>query len=443
MNFPIRSMLLSLMLALMLAACGSDDDEELITSSETISVPNAEVAEAVVADSVIPSAVVADTTMAATVPATTIPETIISSAAASGTLDVIVPEATAAAITQTPTPTVPDATVTLLTPPTINPAPVAALEPVTASMPVTVAEPVKTKPPKRQAKKVAGKVAPAPSVRTPAPAIAQTRAQIAILAEGNDGHNIVSWESDRDSKVAYNVYWSTKPGVNESSGAKIADASSPLMHTGLTNGTTYYYVITTTHNDVESAISAQVKATPIAPGNPVVGKVRSQLCQGCHGEDGNSAETEIPKLAGQYAKYIAKQLRNYQSGTRTHQIMSAMAATISDVDLADISAFFAGQPKMHGTGSNNSLGKNLFLHGDRSRMLLACVNCHGVNGKGLTPNTSMFPVIGGQYKDYLRAQLISFRKGVRTNSPSAIMNRVTRSMTDAEIDALSEYIAGL
>ena len=279
-----------------------------------------------------------------------------------------------------------------------------------------------------------------PPQPTPSPYPTQT----AVMAEGNDGYNTISWITE-NPKDSYNVYWSSKPGVNKTNGAKVSGAVSPLLHTGLINGTTYYYVVTTVSNGVESAPSAQVRATPIAPGNPVAGKSKSQLCQGCHGEDGNSAESEIPKLAGQYARYIAKQLRNYQSGTRTHQIMSAMAATITDVDLADISAYFATQPKMHGngSGSENTIGKNLFLRGDRSRMLLACVNCHGVNGKGLTPNTSMFPVIGGQYKDYLRAQLVSFRKGSRTNSPSAIMNRVTKSMTDAEIDALVEYISGL
>jgi cytochrome c553 len=178
-------------------------------------------------------------------------------------------------------------------------------------------------------------------------------------------------------------------------------------------------------------------------GDPVAGKEKSQLCQGCHGEEGISIDGLIPKLAGQYDKYISKQLRNYQAGARTHQIMNAMAATISDEDLADISSYFASQVKMKGNGSTtNEQGKNIFLKGNISKMVVACVNCHGVSGKGLTPNTPMFPVIGGQHKAYLLKQLIDFKKDDRVNSPNAIMNRIVRSLGDADLDALAEYISG-
>lgn len=189
----------------------------------------------------------------------------------------------------------------------------------------------------------------------------------------------------------------------------------------------------------ESADSIKLRS---GSGDPVAGREKSQLCQGCHGEEGISIEGLIPKLAGQYGKYIAKELRNYQAGTRSHQIMNAMAATISDDDLADIAAYFASRPKMKGAGSNSELGKKLFLHGDISRTMVACVNCHGVNGKGLTPNTSMFPVIGGQQKDYIRRQLVNFRKNDRTNSPNGIMNKITQKLTDDEIEALADYVSG-
>jgi cytochrome c553 len=191
--------------------------------------------------------------------------------------------------------------------------------------------------------------------------------------------------------------------------------------------------------DDESPESIKLRS---GPGDPVAGKEKSQLCQGCHGEQGISIEGLIPKLAGQYAKYIAKELRNYQSGTRSHQIMNAMAGTISDDDLADIAAYFASRPKMKGAGSDNEVGKKLFLHGDISRTVVACINCHGVNGKGLTPNTSMFPVIGGQQKDYIRRQLVNFRKDERTNSPNMIMNRITHKLTDDEIEGLADYVSG-
>ncbi|MBI5430897.1 MAG: cytochrome c4 [Nitrosomonadales bacterium] len=180
-------------------------------------------------------------------------------------------------------------------------------------------------------------------------------------------------------------------------------------------------------------------------GDTASGQGKSELCQGCHGADGNSIDPLIPKLSGQYDKYIAKQLRNYQAGVRTHQIMNAMAATISDEELADIASYFASQPKMKGAGTAtpNEEAKHIFLKGKISKMVVACVNCHGVGGKGLTPNTSMFPVIGGQHKAYLLKQLNDFKKDDRFNSPNAIMNRIVRSLSDAELEALAEYISGL
>jgi cytochrome c553 len=186
-------------------------------------------------------------------------------------------------------------------------------------------------------------------------------------------------------------------------------------------------------------------AKPVQPltGDPVAGKPKSLLCQGCHGEDGNSLSTLVPKLAGQNAGYIAKQVHNFQAGLRKHAIMNDLAVTVNDDDLADIAAYFESRPKMKGEGSDNEVGKKLFLHGDLSRTVVACINCHGQNGKGPEPNSSMFPVIGGQNKDYLSRQLVNFRKDDRTNSPNSIMNKITRKLTDDELEALAEYISGL
>ncbi|MGA7749313.1 MAG: c-type cytochrome [Gallionella sp.] len=188
--------------------------------------------------------------------------------------------------------------------------------------------------------------------------------------------------------------------------------------------------------------SAEAIKLRSGPGNPVAGKDKSLLCQGCHGEVGMSVEGLAPNLAGQYGKYIVKQVHNFQSGTRTHQIMSAVAATVSDDDLADIAAYFASRKKMKGNGSDNKIGKELFLHGDMSRMMVACVNCHGANGKGKTPGNPVFPVIGGQNIDYLRGQLINFRDGDRGNSPGGVMNIITQKLTDDELNALADYVSG-
>jgi cytochrome c553 len=182
----------------------------------------------------------------------------------------------------------------------------------------------------------------------------------------------------------------------------------------------------------------------IGSGNPVAGKTRSELCQGCHGEFGLSLEDLIPNLAGQYANYIAKQLRNFQTGARTHQIMNAMATTINDAELTDIAAYFSSQKKMHGNGKgDNPVAKNLFLKGDAARGIPPCVSCHGENGKGKAPNISTYPVIGGQHKAYLKAQLQHWRSGERSNSPDGVMNKVAKTLTDAEIESLTDYLSGL
>ena len=182
----------------------------------------------------------------------------------------------------------------------------------------------------------------------------------------------------------------------------------------------------------------------IGPGDPVAGKDKAAICFGCHGADGNSIDPAIPKLAGQYGLYISKQIRNYLASTRSHQVMNSMAASVSDEDLADISAYFASQPIMKGAHpSDNKLGKKLFENDDLARMIVRCNSCHGATGKGLEPGNAVYPVIGGQHKEYLLAQLISFRKGGRNNSPGGIMNITVHRLSDAELEALADYVSGL
>jgi cytochrome c553 len=190
--------------------------------------------------------------------------------------------------------------------------------------------------------------------------------------------------------------------------------------------------------------SADETRLRIGPGDPVAGKDKAALCFGCHGEDGNSTDPQYPKLAGQYGIYIAKQMRNYLASTRSHQVMSGMAASVSDADLADISAYFASQPIMKGARlSDNKLGKKLFENDDLSRMMVRCNSCHGATGKGLDPGNPVYPVIGGQHKQYLLAQLINFRNGTRNNSPGGVMNITVHRLSDAEIEALADYVSGL
>ncbi len=177
-------------------------------------------------------------------------------------------------------------------------------------------------------------------------------------------------------------------------------------------------------------------------GDPVAGKTKSQICQGCHGVTGNTTDEMIPKLAGQYDEYIIKQMHNYQAGIRSHEIMNGMAAPLSDQDVTDIAAYFADQAIMKGNGGTpNEKGKDLFMKGNIAEMVMTCVYCHGNGGKGMNPSTGMYPVIGGQHKAYLLKQLTDFREDNRVNSPNIIMNRIVRSLSDDDLKALAEYIS--
>lgn len=182
-----------------------------------------------------------------------------------------------------------------------------------------------------------------------------------------------------------------------------------------------------------------------AAGDAVAGKEKSALCQGCHGEAGISAAPNFPHLAGQYAGYLRKQIVDFQKELRKDDTMSGMAATITErQDLEDIAAYFATQKIMQGEkAAENKSGKNIYVNGNSVTDLYGCVNCHGEDGKGKSPNNSVFPVIGGQQKDYLVKQLNDFRSGARANDPAGMMADIAKKMTDAEIEAVSAYLAGL
>ena len=178
-------------------------------------------------------------------------------------------------------------------------------------------------------------------------------------------------------------------------------------------------------------------------GDPVAGKEKSALCQGCHGEDGNSATPAFPKLAGQWSDYIQKQVRNFQSLSRINETMNEMALNVINFeDLYDIAAYFASQKVMTGEPTRNEAGRKIFYEGIAERGVFRCVKCHGENGKGEPLNNNLFPVIGGQYKDYIVKQLQEFKSGFRENDHSGMMPRITSNMTEADMEAVAEFLSG-
>ena len=175
----------------------------------------------------------------------------------------------------------------------------------------------------------------------------------------------------------------------------------------------------------------------IGPGNPWAGWLKSGLCLNCHGNN-NQPQPNPPKLAGQYASYILKQLKDYRAGKRTDPAMSRIAVTLAEEDLDDIAAYFASRKTMRGSEMLiYRAGEARYM--DTSR---GCVTCHGENGKGIGPGNSAAPVIGGQYKDYLVEELEDFRDGLRANDATGIMPFVASMMSDEEIEQIAVYLSG-
>lgn len=176
--------------------------------------------------------------------------------------------------------------------------------------------------------------------------------------------------------------------------------------------------------------------------------VATAVCGACHGPDGNSAVPVNPKLAGQHADYLFKQMKNFKPADgkqpeRANPIMNGMIAAFDEGQMRDIAAYFSAQAQKGEVAKNREtieLGQKLYRGGDQAKGLPACAGCHGPTGAGIP---AQYPRIGGQYAEYIEAQLRSFREGTRANDPNKMMRMVAIKMTDPEIKAVSDYIAGL
>jgi cytochrome c553 len=191
-------------------------------------------------------------------------------------------------------------------------------------------------------------------------------------------------------------------------------------------------------------------ADPPPKGDPAKGQqVASQVCAACHGPDGNSIGPPNPKLAGQISEYLAKQLMNFKPGEdsktaqRPNAVMAPFAATLSPDQMRDVSAFYASQKLVPDKARNKAtieLGQRIFRAGIADKGVPACAGCHGPAGAGIP---IQFPVLGGQYADYIESQLKAFRSGERANDPNRMMRTTASRLSDEEIKAVADYIAGL
>jgi cytochrome c553 len=178
-------------------------------------------------------------------------------------------------------------------------------------------------------------------------------------------------------------------------------------------------------------------------GDPVKGKTLSQTCAACHSIDGNSVNPVWPKLAGQHAEYIVKQLKDFKEGTRVNAQMAPMVASLTDEDMADLAAYFASQKSKSGTAKPELIeaGQLIYRAGDSKTGIPACMACHGPAGAG-NPG-AQYPAIAGQHAVYTAVQLKAFKSEERNNDANNVMRSIAGPMTNAQIEAVSEYIQGL
>ena len=167
----------------------------------------------------------------------------------------------------------------------------------------------------------------------------------------------------------------------------------------------------------------------------------ANLCASCHGEDGNSLVPAFPKLAGQQAVYLLRELKDYKSGKRVSEIMQPIVSGLSEDDLANLAAFYASQKTAPGTVTEPALlpvGKTLYLKGNDKSGIPTCESCHEADGTG----GGKFPRVAGQNVEYTLEQFRLYTAGKRTNG-ARVMKTIAERMTEQETRAVAEYMASM
>lgn len=204
-------------------------------------------------------------------------------------------------------------------------------------------------------------------------------------------------------------------------------------------------------------VTALADSKPATFGDAKAGQTKAGACAACHGVDGNAADPQYPKIAGQHERYIWRQLKLFKGGERVNPIMAPMAATLTEQDMRDIGAYFATQHALAGVADDSAIasganqgkkfyqvGEKIYRAGKPEAGVPACLACHGPSGRG-NPGPA-YPSVGGQHASYTAAKLMAFRSGEawgKDGNANVIMNTVARNLSDEEIQSLASYIQGL
>lgn len=188
-----------------------------------------------------------------------------------------------------------------------------------------------------------------------------------------------------------------------------------------------------------AAVCAPVQAQTAAE-HERARKIVSSGCLLCHGIDGESSSELFPKLAAQNAAYIARQLANFKSGARKSTTMQGMVKDLSDADMKALGEYFSRKPATAHDPRDPDLaavGRYVYAQGNRFSGVAACAGCHGLDAAG----SADLPRLAGQHALYIENRMGEFSKRERS-SDSAVMHTVAEKMTELEIKAVAEYLAG-
>jgi cytochrome c553 len=171
-------------------------------------------------------------------------------------------------------------------------------------------------------------------------------------------------------------------------------------------------------------------------------QIAATVCIACHGEGGNSVVPMFPRLAGLQSEYVAKQLNDYLASKRKSDVMAPVIAGLKADDVPGLAAYYAAQKPAPGKVQDDKLaaaGKALFEDGNTASGVPACVGCHQAGALG----NERYPRLAGQHQAYTLLQMQQFKSGARTNDRARVMRAVAERMTEQEMAAVSEYLAGL
>tara|TARA_B100001093_G_scaffold29821_1_gene25901 strand:+ start:1091 stop:1687 length:597 start_codon:yes stop_codon:yes gene_type:complete len=168
------------------------------------------------------------------------------------------------------------------------------------------------------------------------------------------------------------------------------------------------------------------------------------VCTSCHGAEGVSLLPTFPNLAGQGKQYLHKQLMDVRDGKRVIPSMMGLLDNMSDKDLLIISEFYGEKKRQFGFARSDlvEMGKSIYRSGIPRKQVAACASCHSPSGTGNGP--ARFPLLAGQWEEYIVAQLRAFQRGERKNDgDSQMMRGIARDLTELEMEAVASYLRGL